>query len=342
VAWITKAFSAAELNAQYQRLIPNHHIRIFSQGITHLSRITGKEHKQICRALLGVITDMRLPNNLESSRLIRAMRGLLDFIYLSQLPLHSTCTLKLLDDALQVFHSNKSIFIDLGIRKHFNIPKLHSCTHYASSIRFYGTTDNYNTQYTERLHIDLVKDAYRATNRKDEYLQMTSWLERGEKIQYHDSYIQWRLGGHGCRIPSTNPYSSLVPERCIKLTRKPTVCAVSINTLASNYSATYFRHAFARYIIGWHNPEFNRSQVECESLNVNIPFVNVSTYHHVKFINAGDNEIVDALHVQPGRKPACGQETTGHFDTALVRVGDSTGVHGTEKWLYCSNYLLRL
>ena len=340
VAWITKAFSAAELNARYQRLIPNHHIRVFSQGITHLSRITGKEHDQICRALLGVIADMRLPNNLDSSRLIRAMRGLLDFIYLSQLPVHSTRTLNLLDDALQVFHSNKTIFIDLGIRENFNIPKLHSCAHYASSIKFYGTTDNYNTQYTERLHIDLVKDAYRATNRKDEYPQMTSWLERGEKIQYHDSYIQWRLSGHGRTILSTNPHSCLVPARRIKMTCKPTVHAVSIDTLASKYGASYFRDAFARYMVGWHNPEFNRSRVERESLNVNIPFVNVSTYHHVKFVNAGGDEIVDALHVQPGRKTACGQETAGRFDTALVRVGDSTGMHGTAKCLYLLQLLI--
>jgi len=33
-------------------------------------------------------------------------------------------------------------------------------------IELFGTTDNYTTEYTERLHIDLAKDAYRATNMK--------------------------------------------------------------------------------------------------------------------------------------------------------------------------------
>jgi hypothetical protein len=301
----------------------------FSHGITHLSRITGKEHAQICQALLGVIADMRLPNNLELSRLIHAMRGLIDFIYLSKLAVHSTQTLKLLDGALHEFHSNRSIFIDLGIREHFNIPKLHSCLHYASSIRFYGTTDNYNTQHTERLHIDLVKDAFRSTNRKDEYPQMTMWLERREMIQDHNGYIQWRVGGC-CRTLSNKPHLSLVPERCIKMARNPTVCAVSIDELASDYSATYFRDAFAHYVVGWRNPQFNRSRVECESLNFNIPFVNVSTYHRIKFVNAGDDEIVDALHVQPRKKTARGRENPGRFDTALVRVGENPGIQGTE------------
>jgi hypothetical protein len=325
LAWITKAFSAAEIDARYQRLIPNHHIRIFPEGITHLSRLTGKEHDQICRALLGVIMDLRLPNNLEPSRLIRAMRGLLDFIYLSQLPVHSRCTLKQLDDALNVFHSNKSIFIDLGIREHFNFPKLHSCTHYASSIRFYGTTDNFNTQYTERLHIDLAKDAYRATNRKNEYPQMTTWLERREKIQDHSDYVRWSLGGHRCSTPSTMPNASLVPARHVKIARQPTVHGVSIGALASEYGATYFRDAFARYVVGWKNPEFNRSRIERESINVNIPFVNVSVYHCVKFVNAGEDKIVDVIHMRPRRKTACGRDCPGRFDTALIKVGDTGG-----------------
>jgi hypothetical protein len=277
------------------------------------------------------IHPLQLPDNLEPSRLIRAMRGLLDFIYLSQLPIQTLCTLNRLDTALHVFHSNKSIFVDLGIREHFNIPKLHSCIHYASSIRFYGTTDNYNTQFTERLHIDLAKDAYRATNKKDELSQMTTWLERCEKIQQHDNYIRWRLSSRGCSSLPTTPQSSLIPERRIKMTCRPTIYAVSINTLASDYGATYFRDAFARYVVGLQNPGFNRRQVERESLNVNIPFINVSVYHRIKFVNAGGNEIVDALHVQPRKKTVAGQGHSERFDTALVRTDNPSGRGGTKQ-----------
>ncbi|KAH9056273.1 hypothetical protein EDB87DRAFT_1545019, partial [Lactarius vividus] len=79
-------------------------------------------------------------------------------------------------------HNNKAVFVDLGVCEHFNIPKLHSLMHYSPSIALFGTTDNYNTEQTERLHIDFTKDAYHATNHKDEYPQMTLWLERREKL----------------------------------------------------------------------------------------------------------------------------------------------------------------
>lgn len=119
------------------------------KGITGLSCVSGAEHAQICCFLLGVIIDARLPGNMSSTRLLRAVCGLLDFLYLVQYPCHSSETLPLLDEALTLFHDNKQIFVDLGIRNHFNLPKLHATRHYISMIRFFGTTDNYNTEYTE-------------------------------------------------------------------------------------------------------------------------------------------------------------------------------------------------
>ncbi|KAF8817599.1 hypothetical protein BYT27DRAFT_7332700 [Phlegmacium glaucopus] len=105
------------------------------------------------------------------------------------------------------FHDNKSIFVDLDIRDAFNIPKLHSARHYVEYIKLYGTLDNLNTEYTEHLHINLAKDAYAATNHKDEFTQMTIWLERKEKILWHRQYVEWRLKGCPCppRIEWTPP-----------------------------------------------------------------------------------------------------------------------------------------
>ncbi|KAI0726555.1 hypothetical protein C8Q72DRAFT_876832 [Fomitopsis betulina] len=67
------------------------------------------------------------------------------------------------------YHKHKDILKTLGIRQHLNIPNL-------------GTTDNYNTEMFERLHIDCAKKAWRALNHRNERPQMTKWLERREKM----------------------------------------------------------------------------------------------------------------------------------------------------------------
>ncbi|KAJ7173145.1 hypothetical protein B0H12DRAFT_1332454 [Mycena haematopus] len=72
-------------------------------------------------------------------------------------------------DGLRRFQGNKSI---LGVCADFNLPKLHNDAMY---IKLFGTTDNYITEYT----ILTAKDAYRATNFKDEFPQMT-----------HEKYIE--------------------------------------------------------------------------------------------------------------------------------------------------------
>ncbi|KAM6496730.1 hypothetical protein JOM56_007203 [Amanita muscaria] len=302
LGWLKQAFGNAEIDARCQRTVPNHHIRVFSGGISGLSRVTGKEHDQVCRIILGIISDIHLPNGFNSARLLRFVRAFLDFLFLAQLPVHSTTTLHLLAEALDRFHENKSILLHLEIRENFEIPKVHACAHYISSIKLYGTTDNYNTQNTERLHIDLAKDAYRSTNNKDEYPQMTLWLERREKIQQRIMYIHQH------------------EQRSIKLTKRPS---------AFGYGATFFRDAFARFIAGWHNPDLTRAQLEHESMNIIIPFTAVSVYHCLKFTNVGFSETEDSLHVYPVRRKKNGRTDDARFDAALVRIGviGATGIH---------------
>ncbi len=159
VSWIKAAYDPAELDARCRRMPPNHNVRLFTKGITSLSRLTGREHGDICRILLGLIIDMRLPNGLSSGPLVRAVRALMDFVYLAQYPIHSNESLSAMEDALQRFHDNKDTFIVLGICTDFNLPKLHFLRHYLLFIYRFGTTDNFNTEYTERLHIDFAKEA---------------------------------------------------------------------------------------------------------------------------------------------------------------------------------------
>ncbi|KAG1804353.1 hypothetical protein EV424DRAFT_1330672 [Suillus variegatus] len=327
IAWIKSAFGEAEIDARCRRLPPNHNIRIFNKGISSLSRVSGQYHNQICRFLLGVIIDIPLPNNISSAKLVRALRGLLDFLYLAQYPCHSAETLQLLDEALTHFHDNKDIFVTLGIRTQFNLPKLHSYRHYLHMIQEYGTTDNYNTEYTERLHIDLAKDAYRATNHKDEYSQMTLWLERREKILRHTNYVHWRLAGDPL------PQSCLPPDmqyaREYKMTKHPSVKAATIDSLRDNYGASFFRAALARYIVLHTRPDTTtRAQVEHAAAHVYIPFASLPIFHKVRY-NAVDSTghkdesvTIDSVHCQPARRDKQGNTVPGRFDTVLVNCGN--------------------
>ncbi|KAF8259555.1 hypothetical protein EI94DRAFT_1780663 [Lactarius quietus] len=102
--WILTACDPAEIDARCQQLPPNHHIRLFMKGISSLSRVTGQEHDQICRFLLGILIDIWLPNNLSNLCFLRATCAILNFLYLSQYPIHTNTTLRLLMESLTRFH----------------------------------------------------------------------------------------------------------------------------------------------------------------------------------------------------------------------------------------------
>ncbi|KAG1789961.1 uncharacterized protein HD556DRAFT_1433520 [Suillus plorans] len=314
ISWIKSAFSDAEIDA-------------------------GTEHEQICRFLLGIIIDIGLPNGASPLRLVRAVRGLLDFLYLSRYPCHSQRTLDLLDDALNRFHDNKSIFVDLGIRSSFNLPKLHSFRHYVSMIQHFGTTNNYNTKYTERLHIDLAKDAYRATNHKDEYMQMTLWLERREKILWHHQFIQWRRS-----LASSNqhqsfsyspPHVDLLYSRQYKVAKHPSAKRVTFSALAAEYGAVHFRAALTHFVVQVTEPDLTARQLEDMAVDVILPFQSVAVFHkiHYNIINddgTPNNLTVDSIHARPARHDRHHRNVPARFDTALVNLGNGgpLGVEG--------------
>ena len=99
-SWVKSACSTSELDLRSRCIIPNHHIRVFASGITGLSRVSGKEHDQMTRVLLGIISDIRLHQGLDPARLLGAVRAILDFIFISQLPVQFSNSLHALKDAL--------------------------------------------------------------------------------------------------------------------------------------------------------------------------------------------------------------------------------------------------
>ncbi|KAK6995614.1 hypothetical protein R3P38DRAFT_3329919 [Favolaschia claudopus] len=155
------------------------------KGISGVSQWTGTEHKEMQRVFVGVMAGA------VSAEVLTVVRSLIDFFYYAQFQSHTSRTLDALQESLDTFHAHKDVLIELGIREHFNIPKLHSLQHYVNGIRALGGADGYNTEAPERLHIDLAKKAYRASNKRDYTAQMTVWLQRQEAFALRDAYLDW-------------------------------------------------------------------------------------------------------------------------------------------------------
>ncbi|KAH6901475.1 hypothetical protein BKA70DRAFT_1388344 [Coprinopsis sp. MPI-PUGE-AT-0042] len=334
VQWVIAAYGPTEIDARCRRLPPNHNIRLFMKGISCLSRITGHKHAQMARILLGLVVDMKLPGGHSPVRLVRAIRALLDFLYLAQYPVHTDETLEALDEALKAFHENKAAFIDLGIRDGFRIPKLHFASHWAEKIRLFGTADNLDTEYTERLHIDLAKDAYAATNRKDEFAQMTTWLERKEKIYKHEQYIQWRIDGEELPpVPRWQP-PGLELDRERHLSKFPSTRRVSIPCLVTEYGAIHFKLALARFVSQLNNPTLTPAQLERSLWNTRIPLQRFPVWHRIKW-RLEDSytrkvATVDSVHCRPSTTDSRHHPVPARFDTALINLGEGqpTGLEG--------------
>ena len=290
--------------------------------------MSGKEHAEISKILLGLIIGLPLPDNRSSNKLLRAVKGILDFTYLTQLPSHTDETLADMSAALDTFHINKSIFIELQIRDNFDFPKLHSLLHYAPSIQLFGTTDNYNTEHTERLHIDLAKNAYAATNHKDELSQMIIWLERKDKITRFDDVVQWRLDD---RPPPLNEVPPNIHRTRIQIARNPTA-SMTFDDVCNKYGTRDFSKALSKFLVRHMNPLASQAELAYEVSHFNPGFGRVPVFQKVKIWikdlqgRAEADDTLDVIHARQESKAKSGRKLSARFDTALVDTASSDGL----------------
>lgn len=187
VKWATEAsmLSKVEIDDRFKALPPHTSLRHFHKGISLISQWTGREYKEMEKVFLAVIAGTA------SDGVVTCVRAVLDFIYFAHFEHHTTLSLDAMENALRTFHQAKTIFVDEGIREHFNIPKVHSAVHYVPTIRSHGVAPGYNTEATERLHIDYAKLGYRASSKKGYIKQMVQWLTRREGIDRFSSFLEW-------------------------------------------------------------------------------------------------------------------------------------------------------
>ena len=185
VSWSTQAMNgdSAEVDQWFGTMTPNPSLWHFKKGITLMTQWTRTKHKNMEKVFLRILAGATDP------AIIRAVCGILDFIYYAHFETHTDESLWCLDEAWVTFYKNKQVFCNLEIWEHFNISKLHNIKHYIDSIRSCGTTDGFNSKGMECLHINLAKLGYQASNKKA-YIKQMIWLTHQEAVARFCVYLQ--------------------------------------------------------------------------------------------------------------------------------------------------------
>ncbi|QRV96348.1 plasma membrane ATPase 4 [Ceratobasidium sp. AG-Ba] len=185
--WVTEIIGKQIFDERHTAMPKYHGMRHFKHGITSVSQWAGRELKEMAKVLLPVLSN-------QDERVVAATRALLDFMYLAHSSALTDSELGAMERCLRTFHHNKLVFRQLGTvktREAFHgIPKIQMIQHYVKLIQKLGTPDRYNTEMSERLHIDFAKMGYRVSNWVNAIKQMALYIQRVEAIAMHKEYLQ--------------------------------------------------------------------------------------------------------------------------------------------------------
>ena len=170
-----------------------------------------------------LLTERIKSTKCQEAQVLRCIRSLCEFHLVVGQWSHSEYTLDLLQGLLQRFYESKSAFrsqrstnarnarfnglwaqklkeaeelrwtearIDKEYEKlrteiyNFQFPKMHLLSHICERIRQMGSPDNFSTDVSELLHVEMVKEAYRSTNRVSFEEQMLWYNDRDTGLAY--------------------------------------------------------------------------------------------------------------------------------------------------------------
>jgi hypothetical protein len=125
--------------------------------------------------------------------MVRALRALLEFIYLARRNIHDTETIEQMNDALERFHENVEVFVETGVRPEQSTPpRQHAMIHYIKAIRLFGAPNGLCTSITESKHIKAVKQPWRRSNRFNPLGQVLLTNQRLDKLAASRAYFTER------------------------------------------------------------------------------------------------------------------------------------------------------
>ncbi len=340
VSWATDSLEggADELDRRFKTMPSHPALRHFKKGISLVTQWTGTEYKAMEKMFVGAIAGAA------DAETTRAVRAVLDFIFYAHFQAHTDDSLAHLEAAWATFHENKDVFTRNGVREHFNIPKVHSALHYAMSIRKLGTADGYNTENSERLHIDYAKRGYAASNKRNYIKQMTTWLNRQEAIARFQAYLEWaepeetkQATGEdededeevqaAITAVGSTPGEHDLPSYVVA--KKPGLPGTSVGQLVQDFGCTDFVNALETFLR--RSSRAHELPVAAQNIHLRTRF---PVYRRMSVLLPAIRQVsrtpvpdtIRAVPAQPARplRPA----VAAHFDTVLAREHPEDGDPG--------------
>lgn len=204
--WCIKVLGASEIDFRFSVLHSHTGFRSFTQGISALKQVTGREQRDIQRYIIPVVADG------VSKEFLIAVCALMDFRYLAQAPEIDEATCLLIESALQEFHAYKHAIIAAGARcgdantpiDNWYIPKIEFLQSVVPNIRTNGVAIQWSADRTENTHITEVKDPARSSNNRGYEGQICRYLDRSEKCRLFDLATAVRDAGFDFRAHFDN------------------------------------------------------------------------------------------------------------------------------------------
>jgi hypothetical protein len=272
-----------------------------------------------------------------------------------------------LDKALKTFHDTKKIFIKTGARRHkkkdvdgFKIPKLLALLHYGMQVREKGSCPQYSTDVTERCHRPFLKDAYRSTNRRDFGWQMCLYLDRCERVEHFQEFLNWATDSPAFPTIGPSPhtlsilneqemYASSVMQSSsvsqqhrarITLLKTPPRRNFSLEAMAALYRLPDLKAAIADYIELINDPALPRSVERRAPLDVWIPGCTIDAWERLRIhLSIVQDEDKDASSQAVLAYPPSPSHPHGRCDSVLIHTGADAQRVGVKGLFFC--FLLR-
>ncbi|KAF5379796.1 hypothetical protein D9615_005664 [Tricholomella constricta] len=189
VTWVEDYIKLAHTAAEAKKILadidrriaaapPFPGVRRFPEG-RGFKQWTGDDSKALMKVYLPAIAG-HVP-----SQMVRALSTFTEFCYLVRREVLDENDLQKLDELVELFHQERTIFEQEGVRPDgFSLPRQHSMVHYTTLIREFGAPNGLCSSITESKHIKAVKKPYRRTNRDRETAlgQMLVINQRQDKL----------------------------------------------------------------------------------------------------------------------------------------------------------------